>query len=106
MTEYGIVFMTSASRQEAEKIAGHLVENRLAACVNIVSDIRSLYWWEGKLCDDKEVFFIAKTRADLFNELTEAVKSLHSYKVPEIIFVPIKDGSRDYLEWIGEVTKK
>ncbi len=105
MTEYGIVFMTASSREEAEKIARHLVEHKLAACVNILSDIRSFYRWEGKICDDPEALFIAKTTTALFPELSEQVKALHSYDVPEVIFTPIQDGSEQYLKWIGEVTR-
>jgi periplasmic divalent cation tolerance protein len=106
MTEKGIVFMTAASREEADKIADLLVEKRLAACVQIISDIKSVYWWEGKICRDDEVFFIAKTTKQLFPDLTEEVKKLHSYKVPEIVFVPIQVGSKEYMEWIHKVTKE
>jgi len=105
MTDCGVVFMTAASREEAEKIASHLVENRLAACVQLVSDIQSIYWWEGKICNDKEVLLSAKTTEKLFPELVAAVKSLHSYQVPELVFVPIQDGLPAYLDWIHEVTK-
>jgi len=105
MTDCGVVFMTAASREEAEKIAHHLVQNRLAACVQLLSDIQSLYWWEGKMCNDKEVLLSAKTTEKLFPELVAAVKSLHSYQVPEIVFVPIEDGLPAYLDWIHEVTK-
>jgi periplasmic divalent cation tolerance protein len=105
MTDKGIVFMTASSMQEAERVAKHLVKKKMASCVNILSEIRSIYWWKDKVCDEKEVFLIAKTTALLFSELAEEVKKLHSYEVPEIIFVPIKDGSKTYLEWIDEVTK-
>lgn len=106
MADCGVVMMTASSREEAEKIAQSLVEKRLAACAQIISDIQSIYWWEGKLCNDKEVFFMAKTTAQLFSELTLEVKKLHSYKVPEIVFLPIQDGSKEYMDWICEVTKK
>lgn len=106
MADKGIVFMTASSREEAEKIATRIVEKRLAACVNIVADIKSVYWWEGKICNDREVLCIAKTTAALFDELAAEVKSLHSYEVPEIIFVPIQQGSKDYMAWIEQVTKK
>ena len=106
MTDSGIVFMTASSREEAEKIATTLVEKRLAACVQIISEIKSVYWWEGKICDENEVLFIAKTTARLFPELASEVKALHSYEVPEIVFVTIQDGLQDYMDWIGEVTKK
>ena len=106
MTDCGIVFMTASSREEAEKIANSLVEKRLAACAQIISDIQSIYWWEEKLCNDKEVFFVAKTTAALFSELTLEVKRLHTYKVPEIVFLPIQDGLPEYLDWMHQVTKQ
>jgi len=105
MTDSGIVCMTASSRDEAERIARSLVEKRLAACVQIGSEIRSLYWWEGRVCDEPEVLFTAKTTAACFDELVEEVKRLHSYSVPEIIFVSIADASPDYRRWIAEVTK-
>ena len=106
MTNSGIVFMTASSHEEAEKIANSLVGKRLAACVQIISEIKSTYWWEGKICNEKEVFFIAKTTAKLFPELAEEVKELHSYEVPEIVFVPIQEGLKEYMDWVSEVTKK
>ncbi len=105
MTDKGIVFMTASSSQEADLIANRLVEKRLAACVNIISQIKSLYWWEGKICNDEEVLLTAKTTARIFPELVREVKKLHSYEVPEIVFTPIQDGSKEYLNWITEVTK-
>jgi periplasmic divalent cation tolerance protein len=106
MTDCGVVLMTAPSRQEAEKIAYFLVEERLAACAQIVSSIESMYWWEGKVCRDDETFFMAKTTRALFPDLAEAVKKLHSYKVPQIIFVPITVGSSDYIDWLKDAVKK
>jgi periplasmic divalent cation tolerance protein len=97
--------MTMTSAEEAERIASHLVRERLVACVNIGCSIRSLYWWKGELCDDGEILCIAKTTADLFDEVAKAVNELHSYEVPEIIFCPIEKGTKEYLGWIAEVTK-
>jgi len=105
MTEYGAVFMTAASVEEAETIAAALVEKKLAACVNIISAVQSVYWWEGKICREKEVFLMAKTKTSLFPHLAAEVKALHSYKVPEIILLPITEGSAAYLQWIGDVTE-
>jgi len=105
MSEYGAVFVTAASAEEAEKIASGLVEKKLVACVNIFPGIESLFWWEGKVCREREVFMMAKTRTSLFPQVRDEVKKLHSYKVPEIILLPIADGSADYLAWIEEVTK-
>lgn len=104
MSGCGIVFMTTPSREEAEKIARGLVEQRLAACVQIVSEIRSFYWWEGKVCDDRETLLIAKTTESLFQHLVNTVKGMHSYQVPEIVFVPIQDGLPEYLAWIYRET--
>ena len=106
MQECGIVFMTASSNEEADKIASTLVENKLVACVNIVSKIVSVYWWEGKICKDSEVLLIAKTTAALFDSVVQAVTSIHSYKVPEIIFTPISKGLPDYLNWVSDVTVK
>lgn len=100
MTDCGIVLMTAASREEAEKIANFLVEERLAACAQIISDIQSIYWWEGKICREGEVFFMAKTTREAFPLLEAAVKKLHSYTVPQIVFIALEDGSADYLDWI------
>ncbi len=105
MTGSGIVFMTAANHDEAERIARSLVEKRLAACVQILPEIRSLYWWEGRVCDESEILFTAKTTDACFDELVEEVKRLHSYRVPEIVFVPIAHAAPDYLRWIAEVTK-
>lgn len=104
MTGHIVVFITVSSPEEGEKIGRALVEKRLAPCVNIVPGLRSIYRWEGKICDDKELLLIAKTTEGLFKELEHEVKSLHSYKVPEIIALPIVNGSRDYLNWIDENT--
>jgi periplasmic divalent cation tolerance protein len=105
MMDSGIVFMTAANRDEAELIARTLVEKRLAACVQIHPEIRSLYWWEGRVCDEAEILFTAKTTHACFDELVAEVKKLHSYSVPEIIFVSIADAPPDYQRWIAEVTK-
>jgi len=106
MTDCGIVLMTAASREEAEKIANFLVEERLAACAQIIAPIQSIYWWEGKVCRDDEIFFIAKTTRDVFPRLVEAVQRLHSYKVPQLVFVPIADGSANYLDWLRAMVDK
>ncbi len=105
MTDKGIVYITASSRKEAVTLAKCLVKNRLVACVNILPEVMSWYWWEGKICNEKEFLLIAKTTARLFTELKEEVKVHHSYEVPEIIFVPIQDGSQKYLDWISDVTK-
>ncbi len=100
-----IVFTTASNEDEAAKIANELVKARLAGCVNIVKDIRSIYSWQGKIEDEKEVLMILKTQKALFDSFMKKVKELHSYSVPEIIALPIIVGSEDYLKWLKEVTK-
>jgi periplasmic divalent cation tolerance protein len=95
-----VVFVTAASEQQAEAIANALVTERLAACVNVVSPIRSIYRWEGKVQSDLEHLMIIKTRVKLVAKVEERVKQLHSYEVPEIIALPIVAGARSYLDWI------
>ncbi len=99
-----VVLITASAEEEAVKIARALVEDRLAACVNIVKSIRSIYRWEGKIEDDQEVLMLAKTTQALFPTLEKRVKELHSYTVPEIIAVPIIHGSENYLAWLRDMT--
>lgn len=103
--DYMVVFITVPKEEEAVTIAKTLVEEKLAGCINIVKNIRSIYFWQGKIEDDSEVLMIVKTHSELFEELEKRVKSLHSYTVPEIIGIKIKKGSKDYLNWLSEVTK-
>jgi periplasmic divalent cation tolerance protein len=105
MSDAIVVLVTCGSEEEAAKIARRLVEERLAACVNIISPVRSIYRWEGKIWDEKEWVLIVKTRKRRFEELEKKVKLLHSYSVPEIIALPIVEGSASYLKWLEEITK-
>ena len=105
MSDYSVVFMTASSHEEAENIAENLVSHKLAACVNILPNIKSFYWWDDRICKDDELLLVAKTKTSLFKELEKAVKKLHSYDVPEIILLPIEDGSNAYLDWINQVTR-
>ncbi len=105
MSDSLIVFVTCSSEEEGLKIANALVEGRLAACVNLISPVRSIYRWEGKIWDEKEWLLIVKTQKDRFEELEKKVKSLHSYSVPEIVGLPIEKGSSAYLDWIRENTE-
>ena len=105
MSEPIVVLVTCGSEEEALKIANALVESRLAACANLVAPIRSIYRWEGKIWDEKEWLLIIKTEKHRFEELEKRVKSLHSYSAPEIISLPIVEGSSAYLNWIRENTK-
>jgi periplasmic divalent cation tolerance protein len=97
--DFLVVFCTAAP-PEAEGLAGRLVEERLAACVNIAS-VRSCYIWEGKLCRDEEALLIIKTTKSLFEPLKKRILELHSYTVPEIIALPVALGYRPYLDWIA-----
>ena len=100
-----VVFVTCGSEEEALKIANALVDEHLAACVNVISPIRSIYRWEGKIWDEKEWLLIIKTQSHRFVELEKKVKSLHSYSVPEIVSVPITQGSSPYLNWLEGMTQ-
>lgn len=106
MTDKIVVLITAASRRECKKIAKHLVEARLAACVNITQGIESVYRWEGKVTTDKEFLMLIKTTRDLFDEIKHGVAKIHSYHTPEIICMPIIDGSRNYLQWVGDSVKQ
>jgi periplasmic divalent cation tolerance protein len=105
MSEAIVVLVTCGTEDEAVEIAHALVEERLAACVNLISPVRSIYRWEGKIWDEKEWVLIIKTQKRRFEELEKKVKSLHSYSVPEIIALPIIEGSASYLNWLEEMTK-
>lgn len=104
MTDCQIAFMTVPTEADAERIAYQLVEQKLAACVNIVPSVRSIYRWQGKTCDDGELLLILKTVASKGMALTEFVTQVHPYSVPEIIFLPIQDGYPPYLKWLADMT--
>jgi periplasmic divalent cation tolerance protein len=106
MTDIIIILVTAGSEGEAEKIAQTLVEERLAACVNIISPVRSIYRWEGKTQDDREWLLVIKTEQQHFADVEARVRSLHSYQVPEVIALPVVDGSERYLEWVKLATKE
>lgn len=95
-----IVLTTAGSADEAARLASGLVERRLAACVNIVPQIRSIYRWQEELHDDVEWLLIIKTTAERFDTIRGAIKELHSYVLPECIAVPITTGSKEYLDWL------
>lgn len=99
-TPYILVLVTAKDKKEAEKISRGLLEARLIACSNIVDGVRSLFRWEGKIDSAKEVLLVLKTKKILFKKVMAKVKSLHSYQTPEIIALPIIDGSKDYLGWV------
>jgi periplasmic divalent cation tolerance protein len=95
------IYMTAGSLDEARDIGRTLVEERLAACVNILEGMRSLYRWEGGVEEDEEVVLIAKTRATLVDALTDRVKTVHSYDCPCVVALPITGGNPAFLDWIG-----
>jgi periplasmic divalent cation tolerance protein len=99
--EYRLVVCTAGSDEQAETIARALVERRLAACVNIVGSTCSVYRWKGEVVRDAEILLLIKTTADAFERVRDAIRALHSYEVPEIIALPIREGDPPYLDWIG-----
>ena len=100
-----IAYITASSGDQARRIGRTLVQARLAACVNIIPGMNSIYWWEGEIQEDAEVVVIAKTRESLLPKLIETVKSVHSYDCPCIIAVPVLGGNPGYLDWIGRETR-
>ena len=102
MTDKRLVLSTAGSEEEARKIAQHLVEHKLAACVNIVPQIESIYRWQGKVESSREWLLVIKTTAARFADVQKAIRELHSYDLPECIAIAIDDGSADYLQWIGD----
>ncbi len=104
--EFRLVYMTAASRDEAKKIGRALVEERLAACANIIDGMDSVYWWQGKLTEDRETVLIAKTRAELVPALTERVKALHSYTLPCVVALPLVGGNPAYMGWLEAETAR
>ena len=101
--EYSIIISTFADKESAKKTAGLLVEQRLAACVQIFP-VESVYLWKGNICNDNEITLLIKSRTTLFDEIVAAIKENHSYEVPEIIQVPVTNGLPEYLHWIDDCT--
>lgn len=102
MTDKRVVFTTAGSEEQAGKIARHLVERGLAACVNIVPHVASVYRWKDKVEETREWLLIIKTTAGVFGQVRQTISDLHSYELPECICLAIEDGSPDYLQWIAE----
>ena len=99
---YIVVFVTTKDKREAEKIAQKLIEEKLAACANIVDGVQSIFWWKGKVDQSNEALMILKSKEELLEKIILTVKALHSYTVPEVIALPLLDGNPDYLKWIEE----
>ena len=95
-----LALSTAGSQEEAARVAQALVERRLAACVNLVPQVRSIYRWQGQLCDQAEWLLVIKTQRRLLAQLHQTLKQIHSYEVPELVAVSIGQGSRDYLAWL------
>jgi periplasmic divalent cation tolerance protein len=100
--DYTIILVTTANREEAEKISKALLNERLIACANIIGPVNSLFWWHGKIENAEEYILLMKTRSEMFEKFAEKVKALHSYEVPEIIAIPIIKGFKPYLEWLNK----
>lgn len=100
MTDKIVVLSTCASAAEAERLARRLIDERLAACVNVISPVRSFYRWKGAVEDSAEWLLIIKSSRELFGSLSAALESAHSYELPEIIALPVIEGSQNYLSWI------
>jgi periplasmic divalent cation tolerance protein len=98
------VYVTAENEAEAKLIARAVVEERLAACANLLGGIQSVYWWDGKVCEGEEVAFVLKTSNARKSELIDRIKQLHSYDCPCIVCLPIADGNRDFLKWITKET--
>ena len=101
---YCVINCTTANIEDAKEIAKHLVENKLIACCNIIPSITSVYNWENELCCDEEYLMMMKTKTSLFKKVEKEIKKMHKYETPEIICLPITDGSKEYLSWVSEQT--
>jgi periplasmic divalent cation tolerance protein len=105
MTDALVVLVTTPSPERAAEIARALVEERLAACGNVVPGLRSIYRWEGKVQDDAEALLVLKTTRGRFEALRDRVLALHPYEVPEVLALPVEGGSAKYLAWIAAETR-
>jgi uncharacterized protein involved in tolerance to divalent cations len=105
MTDYIIVFVTAPSGKEGEKIAQALLEDKLAACVNIIPGLKSMFRWKGEISTEEEVLLLIKTKDRLFEKLKRRVIELHSYDVPEVVALGILAGNEKYLDWLKRETE-
>ena len=99
-TNYVIILVTTSSKQEAEKISKHLLEDRLIACANIVGPVTSIYQWSERIEKAEEFLMIMKSGKHLLAKVTDVVKTMHSYEAPEILSIPVEEGSKTYLDWL------
>lgn len=102
--EYAIVLVTTSEDEESHLIARVLLEQKKAACINIIPKIKSMYWWNSTINESKESLLIIKTSIALVEDVIRLVKEIHSYDVPEIIALPIVSGNHEYLEWVAKET--
>jgi periplasmic divalent cation tolerance protein len=100
MTDCVVGIVTCSSRAEARRLAKALLDAKLAACVNVLDGVESHYWWHGKLEQAKETMLLIKTTKAKTSAVTKAIKTAHSYEVPEVIFLPIMQGEQYYLKWV------
>ncbi len=105
MSDYQIILNTCPNQEVAQQLAEALIKNRLAACINILPQVYSIYEWQGKVVQESEILLLIKTRVDLYAEVEKMVITLHPYEVPELIALPIVAGLPSYLSWIDEVVK-
>lgn len=104
MTDHCLVYVTAADAAEAQRIGRTVVEERLAACANLLGGMQSIYQWKGRICEDSEVAMILKTSGVRKNELVARIRELHSYETPCVVCLPITDGNPDFLSWIDRET--
>lgn len=100
-----VIFVTASNKKETHKIAHELVKSKLCACVNIIGNVESVFWWQGKIDTAKEALLIIKSKRSKLNQIIKLIKSLHSYEVPEIIALPIIAGEKKYLSWLDDSVK-
>lgn len=100
-SSYGLVLSTCPDAETAEAVAKALVEQRVAACVNVIPGLRSFFWWEGRVDSEQEQLLVAKTHRSRYPDVERAIRSQHPYELPEVVYVPIGTGLSDYLTWIA-----
>ena len=100
-----LMISTTGSEKEAHRLARSLVEERLAACANVIPGVRSFFFWEGRLCQEKEALILIKTMNSRARKIVEKIKKIHSYEVPEIIFFRVDRGEKNYLKWVEKMVK-